>query len=197
MPENVSKSHKAFQKARHDFIKLTHRTEAALKREKKKQLRQLKRANTKLAKTRDRLIVVEKRIAEKGSAATRRQLRKLKHLYKKEMKAAAELRESIQPLTEKLKAMGAHIVSANYFGRGMEKIEKEIEKHLKKKSVKATKKAKKKSVKKRTVKKKAIKKKATKKKSVKKKAVKTAKKKKAVKKKAVKKKSTKKKATRK
>jgi len=182
MPENVSKSHKAFQKARHDFIKLTHRTEAALKREKKKQLRQLKRANTKLAKTRDRLIVMEKRVAEQGSAATRRQLRKLKHLYKKEMKAAAELRESIQPLTEKLKAMGAHIVSANYFGRGMEKIEKEIDKHLKKKSTKATKKAKKKSVKKRTVKKKAVK---------------TAKKKKAVKKKAVKKKSTKKKTTRK
>ena len=193
MPENVSKSYKAFQKARHDFIKLVHKTETTLKREKKKQLRQLKRANTKLAKTKDKLIAVEKRVAEKGTAASKMQVRKVKRLLKKEQQAAMELREAMLPLTEKLKAMGAHVVSANYFGRGMEKIDKEIEKYWKKKSVKATKK---KAVKK-TVKKKALKKKATKKKAAKKKAVPPSTKKKVVKKKAVKKKAAKKRATKK
>jgi len=193
MPENVSKSYKAFQKARHDFIKLAHRTETTLKREKKKQLQQLKRANTKLVKTKDRLIAAEKRLAEKGTAASKLQVRKVKRLLKKEQQAAMELRESIQPLTEKLKAMGAHAVSANYFGRGMEKIDKEIEKYWKKKSVKASKK---KAVKK-TVKKKAVKKKATKKKAAKKKAVPPSTKKKVVKKKAVKKKAAKKRSTKK
>ena len=188
MPENVSKSYKAFQKARHDFIKLAHKTETTLKREKKKQLRQLKRANTKFAKTRDKLIAAEKRLAEKGTAASKMQVRKVKRLLKKEQQAAMELREAMLPLTEKLKAMGAHVVSANYFGRGMEKIDKEIEKYWKKKSVKATKK---KAVKK------TVKKKATKKKAAKKKAVPPSTKKKVVKKKAVKKKAAKKRATKK
>ena len=55
MPENVSRSHDVFQKARHDFIKLAHKTEALLKKEKIKLTRQLKRANTRVAKEKDRL----------------------------------------------------------------------------------------------------------------------------------------------
>ena len=97
---------------------------------------------------------------------------------------AAELREAMRPVSEKLKAVKDHVVSAHYFDRGMSKIDKEIESFFKKRDAKAAKKAKKKSVKKRTVKSKTIKKKAIKKKAIKKKAVK----KKAIKKKAVKKK---------
>jgi len=166
MPENVSKSHDVFHKARRDFIKLTHKTG----------------------------------LEQKATAAKKKQVRTIKGLLAKEKKLAMELRETIRPVSEKLLAMKNHVISARYFERGLNKIDKEIEKHLKKKSVKATK-AKKKSVKKRTVKKKAVKKKNSKKKAVKKKAVKPSVKKKAVKKKAskkaVKKKAVKKKTSKK
>jgi adenylate kinase/ribonuclease R len=191
MPENVSKSYKAFNNARNDFIKLAKRTDSTLKKEKTKLLKQLKRANIKLAKTKDRLMVAEKRLEEKGSVAKRKQVRNMKALLKKEKQIAISLRESIHPLTEKLKAMSHHVMSARYFSRGLEKVDKEIDKYLKKIAKKDSKKAKKKTVKK-SVKKKTVKKKATKKKATKKKAVK----KKTTKKKATKKKATRKKGAR-
>ena len=193
MPENVSRSYKAFNKARNDFIKLAKRTDSTLKKEKVKLLRQLKRANIKLARTKDRLIVAEQRFEKKGSAVKKKQVRNMKALLKKEKQAAIALRESLHPLTEKLKAMSHHVMSARYFSRGLEKVDKEIEKYLKKiaaKDAKKAKKAEKKTVKK-SVKKKTVKKKTTKKKATKKKAVK----KKTARKKTTKKKATKKKGT--
>ena len=196
MPDNVSKSYIAFNKARNDFIKLTQRTESTLKKGKRKLLRQLKRANTKLAKTKDRLMVAETRFAEKESVAKEKHVRKLKVQLKKEKQAAMELREAINPLVEKLKAISDHVVSALFYGRGLEKVDKEIDKYKKKKTAAAAKKTKKKSVKK-TVKKKTVKKKAIKKKAAKKKAVRPSTKKKVVKKKAMKKKAMRKKAAKK
>ena len=139
MPENVSKSHDVFHKARRDFIKLTHKTESLLKKEKAKLLRQLKRTNTRIAKEKDKLVAAEKRLEQKATAAKKKQVRTIKGLLAKEKKAAMELRETIRPVSEKLLAMKNHVISARYFERGLDKIDKEIEKHLKKKSVKATK----------------------------------------------------------
>lgn len=183
MPENVSRSHDVFQKARYDFIKLAHKTEALLKKEKLKLMQQLKRTNVRLAKEKDKLIAAEKRLEEKASIAKKVQVKKIKATIAKEKQLAAQLRESMRPISEKLAEVKDHVVSAHYFDRGMAKIDKEIESYFKKRDAKAAKKSKKKSVKKRSVKSKAIKKKAIKKKAVKKKAIK----KKTVKKKASKK----------
>ena len=188
MPENVSKSHDVFYKARRDFINITRRTESMLKKEKAKLLRQLKRTNTKISKQKDKLVAAEKRLEVTAHATTKQQVRQFPQLLANEKQMASDLRESIRPLSDKLVAIKDHVISARYFERGLAKIDKEIDKHLKKSKAKAAKKTKKKSVKKRTVKKKAVKKKAVKKKAVKKKAVK----KKAVKKKAAKKKAGKK-----
>ena len=191
MPENVSRSYDAFQKARHDFIKLTHQTEALLKKEKAKLTRQLKRANARVAKEKARLIAAEIRLEELGTVAKKIQVKNIRAIHKKEKQIVMSLRDAIRPLSEKLSELKKHVVSARYIDRGMQKIDKEIESFFNKKNEKTAKK--KKSVKKRSVKKKATTKKAVKKKAVKKKAVK----KKAVKKKAIKKKSVKKKAVKK
>lgn len=191
MPENVSKSHDIFHKARRDFIKLAYKTEIALKKEKDKLTRQLKRTNSRIAKEKDRLMAAEKRLEQKGSAASKKQVKKIKTILAKEKETAKELREAMRPLSEKLLAAKDHVVSARYFERGLKKIDKEIEVYFEKKKAKAAKKkksVKKRSVKKRSVKTATVKKKATKKKATKKKAVK----KKTVKKKAAKKKSVKK-----
>lgn len=181
MPENVTKSHDIFHKARRDFIKLAYKTEIALKKEKDKLTRQLKRTNSRIAKEKDRLMAAEKRLQQKGTAASKKQVKKIKTILAREKQTARDLREAMRPLSEKLLAAKDHVVSARYFERGLNKIDKEIEAHFKKKKAKAAKK--KKSVKKRSVKTTAVKKKATTKKATKKKAVK----KKAAKKKSVKK----------
>jgi hypothetical protein len=188
MPENVSKSHDIFHKARRDFIKLAYKTEIALRKEKDKLTRQLKRTNSRIAKEKDRLMAAEKNLAQKGTAARKKQVKKIKTILAREKQTAKELREAMRPLSEKLLAAKDHVVTARYFERGLKKIDKEIEVYFNKKKAKAAKKkksVKKKPVKKRSVKTSAVKKKATKKKATKKKATK----KKAVKKKAVKKKS--------
>ncbi len=181
MPENVSKSHDIFHKARRDFIKLAYKTEIALKKEKAKLTRQLKRTNSRIAKEKDRLMAAEKSLEQKATAARKKQVKKIKTILAREKKTAKELRETMRPLSEKLLAAKDHVVSARYFERGLKKIDKEIEVYFKKKEAKAAKK--KKFVKKRPVKPTTVKKKATKKKAVKKKTVK----KKAAKKQSVKK----------
>jgi len=158
MLENVSRSHDVFHKAKLDFIKLSHKTEDTLKKEKTKLTRQLKRANTRVAIEKDRLIAAEKRFAQKRTAAKKKQVKKIKAMLEKEQKMATKLRKAIDPLSEKLSQAKNHAITARFFDKGMEKIDKEIESYLKKESAKSAKKLKKKSVQKRSVKSKTVKK---------------------------------------
>lgn len=158
MLENVSRSHDVFHKAKLDFIKLSHKTEDTLKKEKTKLTRQLKRANTRVAIEKDRLIAAEKRFAQKRTAAKKKQVKKIKAMLEKEQKMAMKLRKAIDPLSEKLSQAKNHAITARFFDKGMEKIDKEIESYLKKESAKSAKKLKKKSVQKRSVKSKTVKK---------------------------------------
>lgn len=158
MLENVSRSHDVFHKAKLDFIKLSHKTEDTLKKEKTKLTRQLKRANTRVAIEKDRLIAAEKRLAQKRTAAKKKQVKKIKAMLEKEQKMAMKLRKAIDPLSEKLSQAKNHAITARFFDKGMEKIDKEIESYLKKESAKSAKKLKKKSVQKRSVKSKSVKK---------------------------------------
>ena len=158
MLENVSRSHDVFHKAKLDFIKLSHKTEDTLKKEKTKLTRQLKRANTRVAIEKDRLIAAEKRFARKSTAAKKKQVKKIKAMLEKEQKMAMKLRKAIDPLSEKLSQAKNHAITARFFDKGMEKIDKEIESYLKKESAKSAKKLKKKSVQKRSVKSKTVKK---------------------------------------
>lgn len=158
MLENVSRSHDVFHKAKLDFIKLSHKTEDTLKKEKAKLTRQLKRANTRVAIEKDRLIAAEKRFAQKRTAAKKKQVKKIKAMLEKEQKMAMKLRKAIDPLSEKLSLAKNHAITARFFDKGMEKIDKEIESYLKKESAKSAKKLKKKSVQKRSVKSKTVKK---------------------------------------
>lgn len=158
MLENVSRSHDVFHKAKLDFIKLSHKTEDTLKKEKTKLTRQLKRANTRVAIEKDRLIAAEKRLAQKRTAAKKKQVKKIKVMLEKEQKMAMKLRKAIDPLSEKLSQAKNHAITARFFDKGMEKIDKEIESYLKKESAKSAKKLKKKSVQKRSVKSKTVKK---------------------------------------
>lgn len=158
MLENVSRSHDVFHKAKLDFIKLSHKTEDTLKKEKTKLTRQLKRANTRVAIEKDRLITAEKRLAQKRTAAKKKQVKKIKVMLEKEQKMAMKLRKAIDPLSEKLSQAKNHAITARFFDKGMEKIDKEIESYLKKESAKSAKKLKKKSVQKRSVKSKTVKK---------------------------------------
>jgi len=158
MLENVSRSHDVFHKAKLDFIKLSHKTEDTLKKEKTKLTRQLKRANTRVAIEKDRLIAAEKRLAQKRTAAKKKQVKKIKAMLEKEQKMAMKLRKAIDPLSEKLSQAKNHAITARFFDKGMEKIDKEIESYLKKESAKSAKKLKKKSVQKRSVKSKTVKK---------------------------------------
>ncbi|MDX2478312.1 MAG: hypothetical protein QNL05_13225 [Gammaproteobacteria bacterium] len=158
MLENVSRSHDVFHKAKLDFIKLSHKTEDTLKKEKTKLTRQLKRANTRVAIEKDRLITAEKRLAQKRTAAKKKQVKKIKAMIEKEQKMAMKLRKAIDPLSEKLSQAKNHAITARFFDKGMEKIDKEIESYLKKESAKSAKKLKKKSVQKRSVKSKTVKK---------------------------------------
>jgi len=158
MLENVSRSHDVFHKAKLDFIKLSHKTEDTLKKEKTKLTRQLKRANTRVAIEKDRLITAEKRLAQKRTAAKKKQVKKIKAMLEKEQKMAMKLRKAIDPLSEKLSQAKNHAITARFFDKGMEKIDKEIESYLKKESAKSAKKLKKKSVQKRSVKSKTVKK---------------------------------------
>ena len=158
MLENVSRSHDVFHKAKLDFIKLSHKTEDTLKKEKTKLTRQLKRANTRVAIEKDRLIAAEKRLAQKRTAAKKKQVKKIKAMIEKEQKMAMKLRKAIDPLSEKLSQAKNHAITARFFDKGMEKIDKEIESYLKKESAKSAKKLKKKSVQKRSVKSKTVKK---------------------------------------
>ena len=158
MLENVSRSHDVFHKAKLDFIKLSHKTEDTLKKEKTKLTRQLKRANTRVAIEKDRLIAAEKRLAQKRTAAKKKQVKKIKAMIEKEQKMAMKFRKAIDPLSEKLSQAKNHAITARFFDKGMEKIDKEIESYLKKESAKSAKKLKKKSVQKRSVKSKTVKK---------------------------------------
>jgi len=158
MLENVSRSHDVFHKAKLDFIKLSHKTEDTLKKEKTKLTRQLKRANTRVAIEKDRLIAAEKRLAQKRTAAKKKQVKKIKAMLEKEQKMATKLRKAIDPLSEKLSQAKNHAITARFFDKGMEKIDKEIESYLKKESAKSAKKLKKKSVQKKSVKSKTVKK---------------------------------------
>ena len=158
MLENVSRSHDVFHKAKLDFIKLSHKTEDTLKKEKTRLTRQLKRANTRVAIEKDRLIAAEKRFAQKRTAAKKKQVKKIKAMLEKEQKMAMKLRKAIDPLSEKLSQAKNHAITARFFDKGMEKIDKEIESYLKKESAKSAKKLKKKSVQKRSVKSKTVKK---------------------------------------
>jgi len=158
MLENVSRSHDVFHKAKLDFIKLSHKTEDTLKKEKTRLTRQLKRANTRVAIEKDRLIAAEKRFARKSTAAKKKQVKKIKAMLGKEQKMAMKLRKAIDPLSEKLSQAKNHAITARFFDKGMEKIDKEIESYLKKESAKSAKKLKKKSVQKRSVKSKTVKK---------------------------------------
>jgi len=158
MLENVSRSHDVFHKAKLDFIKLSHKTEDTLKKEKTKLTRQLKRANTRVAIEKDRLIAAEKRFAQKRTAAKKKQVKKIKAMLEKEQKMATKLRKAIDPLSEKLSQAKNHAITARFFDKGMEKIDKEIESYLKKESAKSAKKLKKKSVQKKSVKSKTVKK---------------------------------------
>ena len=158
MLENVSRSHDVFHKAKLDFIKLSHKTEDTLKKEKTKLTRQLKRANTRVAIEKDRLIAAEKRLAQKRTAAKKKQVKKIKAMLEKEQKMAMKLRKAIDPLSEKLSQAKNHAITARFFDKGMEKIDQEIESYLKKESAKSAKKLKKKSVQKRSVKSKTVKK---------------------------------------
>ena len=158
MLENVSRSHDVFHKAKLDFIKLSHKTEDTLKKEKTRLTRQLKRANTRVAIEKDRLIAAEKRFARKSTAAKKKQVKKIKAMLGKEQKMAMKLRKAIDPLSEKLSQAKNHAITARFFDKGMEKIDKEIESYLKKESAKSAKKLKKKSVQKRSVKSKSVKK---------------------------------------
>ena len=158
MLENVSRSHDVFHKAKLDFIKLSHKTEDTLKKEKTKLTRQLKRANTRVAIEKDRLIAAQKRFAQKRTAAKKKQVKKIKAMLEKEQKMATKLRKAIDPLSEKLSQAKNHAITARFFDKGMEKIDKEIESYLKKESAKSAKKLKKKSVQKKSVKSKTVKK---------------------------------------
>ena len=79
-------------------------------------------------------------------------------MLEKEQKMAMKLRKAIDPLSEKLSQAKNHAITARFFDKGMEKIDKEIESYLKKESAKSAKKLKKKSVQKRSVKSKSVKK---------------------------------------
>lgn len=158
MLENVSRSHDVFHQAKLDFIKLSHKTEDTLKKEKTKLTHQLKRANTRVAIEKDRLIAAEKRYAQKSTAAKKKQVKKIKTMLEKEQKMAMKLRKAIDPLSEKLLHAKNHVITARFFDKGMQKIDKEIESYLKKESAKSAKKLKKKSVQKRSVKSKTVKK---------------------------------------
>ena len=158
MLENVSRSHDVFHKAKLDFIKLSHKTEDTLKKEKTKLTRQLKRANTRVAIEKDRLIAAEKRFAQKSTAAKKKQVKKIKAVLEKEQKIAMKLRKAMDPLSEKISQAESHAITARFFDKGMEKIDKEIKSYLKKESAKSAKKLKKKSVQKRSVKGRSVKK---------------------------------------
>ena len=123
MLENVSRSHDVFHKAKLDFIKLSHKTEDTLKKEKTKLTRQLKRANTRVAIEKDRLIAAEKRFAQKRTAAKKKQVKKIKAMLEKEQKMAMKLRKAIDPLSEKLSQAKNHAITARFFDKGMEKID--------------------------------------------------------------------------
>ena len=62
-----------------------------LKKEKTKLTRQLKRANTRVAIEKDRLIAAEKRLEQKRTAAKKKQVKKIKAMLEKEQTDGNEI----------------------------------------------------------------------------------------------------------
>jgi hypothetical protein len=174
VPDNVAKSYKLFQKAKRDFVKLAHKMESALKKDKERLSVRLKRTNTRIAKQKDKLSALEKRIAVKSTAARKRQVKNLKSVLAREKEVAQELRLALSAVAEKLRQAREHVVHARFIEKGSARIENEIDKHLSQKKKTRKKAVKKKSIKKKTIKKNTVKKKSTAKKNpVRKKSLKT------------------------
>jgi len=195
MPKQVAAAQKLFLSAKADFFKLAVKTDKAITKERDTLKRKLKQANNKLKKTRTQLLAAEKKLQKTGVAAAKSQVDKMNKLVDEAKSEAIELRETLHDVGERMRASKEFSATAKFFQRGIDKLDKEWEKHIEKKEknkpkVAAAKKAtKKKAVKKKAVKKKIATKKATKKKVVQKKAAKktTTKKKSTTKKKAAKK----------
>ena len=170
MSEQVSKAQKAFHAAKVDFFKLAAKTEKAIARERNVLRRKLKQTNNKLRKTRTKLVTAEKKLQKSGTAVAKSQVEKMSNLLEEAKSEAIHLRETLHSVTVRFKASKEYAATAKFFQRGLEKIDKEWDKHIETKEKGKSKiVAVKKTTKKKVVKKKVAKKKVSKKTAVKKK----------------------------